>query len=109
MFEGLNWKAAARRSAIVIGIYVGLFYVLSVAFPRSFPFDASLLPMAAFFFIVFTFVYAFIERNRTRRLAQAKNQQPDKTSRPEGDPESPSAYKGRPNPNTSRKKTRRKR
>lgn len=108
MFEGLNWKAAARRSAIVIGIYIGLFYVLSVAFPRSFPFDASLLPMAAFFFIVFTFVYAFIERNRTRRLAQAK-QQSAKPARPEGDPDSPSAYKGRPNPNTSRKKTRRKR
>ena len=108
MFEGLNWKAAARRSAIVIGIYIGLFYVLSVAFPKSFPFDASLLPMAAFFFIVFTFVYAFIERNRARRLAQAKKQQQGKPSRPE-DPEAPSAYKGRPNPNTSRKKTRRKR
>ena len=109
MFEDLNWKAAARRSAIVIGIYIGLFYVLSVAFPKNFPFDASLLPMAAFFFIVFTFVYAFVERNRTRRLAEAKKQQPGKPSRPEGDPESPSAYKGRPNPNTSRKKTRRKR
>jgi len=109
MFEGLNWKAAARRSAIVIGIYIGLFYVLSVAFPKSFPFDVSLLPMAAFFFLVFTFVYAFVERNRTRRLAQAKKQQLDKPSRPEGDPESPGAYKGRPNPNTSRKKTRRKR
>ena len=109
MFEGLNLRAAARRSAIVIGIYIGLFYVLSVAFPQNFPFDASLIPMAAFFFIVFTFVYAFVERNRTRRLAQAKKQQPGQTPRPEGDPESPSVYKGRPNPNTSRKKTRRKR
>lgn len=109
MFEGLNWKAAARRSAIVIGIYIGLFYVLSVAFPRSFPFDATLLPMAAFFFVIFTFVYAFVERNRTRRLAQTKKQQPGKPSPPEGESESPGAYKGRPNPNTSRKKTRRKR
>jgi flagellar biosynthesis/type III secretory pathway M-ring protein FliF/YscJ len=114
MFEGLNWKAAARRSAIVIGIYIGLFYVLSVAFPKSFGLDSSaqvtsLLINALVFFFVFTFVYAFIERNRTRRLAETKNQQASKPSRPEGDPETPSAYKGRPNPNTSRKKTRRKR
>ena len=114
MFEGLNWKAAARRSAIVIGIYIGLFYVLSVAFPKSFGLGGSaqvtgLLINAVIFFFVFTFVYAFIERNRTRRLDQAKKQQSGNPSRPEGDPESPSAYKGRPNPNTSRKKTRRKR
>ena len=114
MFEGLNWKAAARRSAIVIGIYIGLFYVLSVAFPKNFGLDSSaqvtsLLINALVFFFVFTFVYAFIERGRTRRLAEAKRQQSSKPARPEGDPETPSAYKGRPNPNTSRKKTRRKR
>jgi hypothetical protein len=114
MFEGLNWKAAARRSAIVIGIYIGLFYVLSVAFPKSFGLDSgaqvtSLLINALVFFFVFTAVYAFVERNRTRRLAQAKKQQSSKPSHAENDPETPSAYKGRPNPNTSRKKTRRKR
>ena len=114
MFEGLNWKAAARRSAIVIGIYIALFYVLSVAFPKSFGLDSSaqvtsLLINAVVFFFVFTFVYAFVERNRTRRLEQAKKQQSSKPARPESAPETPGAYKGRPNPNTSRKKTRRKR
>ncbi|MDQ3361763.1 MAG: hypothetical protein M3534_08880 [Actinomycetota bacterium] len=108
MFEGLNWKAAARRSAIVIGIYIALFYFLSVAFPRRFPFDVSLLPMVVIFFFVFTFVYAFVERNKSRRIEQSKKES-NKPSRPEGDPENPSAFKGRPNPNTSRKKSRRKR
>ena len=35
MFEDLNWRSAARRSAVVIAIYLGLLYVLSVAFPDS--------------------------------------------------------------------------
>lgn len=113
MFEGLNWKAAARRSAIVIGIYIALFYVLGVAFPKTFGLGdnaqvTSLLINAVIFFFVFTVVYAFVERNRNRRIEQAKKQS-NKPSRPEGDPETPSAFKGRPNPNTSRKKTRRKR
>src|SRR4028118_1049530 len=101
MFEGLNWKAAARRSAIVIGIYIGLFYVLSVAFPKSFGLDSSaqvtsLLINALVFFFVFTFVYAFIERSRTRRLAETKKQQASKPPRPEGDPGPPhSAHRRR--------------
>jgi len=114
MFEGLNWKAAARRSAIVIGIYIALFYVLGVAFPKTFGLGGSgqvtgLLINAVIFFFVFTLVYAFVERNKNRRMEQAKKNQSAKPARPEGDPENPSAFKGRPNPNTSRKKSRRKR
>lgn len=114
MFEGLNWKSAARRSAIVIGIYIGLFYVLGVAFPQTFGIGdsaqvTSLLINAVIFFFVFTLVYAFVERNKNRRIEQAKKKESGKPARPEGDPETPSAFKGRPNPNTSRKKTRRKR
>ena len=108
MFKGLNWKAAARRSAIVIAVYIVLFYVLSVAAPRTFPLSPALLINALMFFFVFTLVYAFVERGRARRLEQA-NKKPDKEPRPEGDPETPSALKGRQNPNTSRKKSRRKR
>lgn len=112
MFEGLNWKAAARRSAIVIGIYIGLFYVLGVAFPKTFGLGdraqvTGLLINAVVFFFVFTLVYAFVERNKSRRMEQAKNQKPGRPDRPEGD--APSALRGRPNPNTSRKKSRRKR
>lgn len=113
MFEGLNWKAAARRSAIVIGIYIALFYFLSVAFPQTFGLGGegqvlSLLINAVIFFFVFTFVYAFVERNKQRRLEQSKKKS-DGPTRPEGDPDVPSALKGKPNPNTSRRKTRRKR
>ena len=42
-------------------------------------------------------------------MKQAKKNQSAKPARPEDDPENPSAFKGRPNPNTSRKKSRRKR
>ena len=108
MFRGLNWKAAARRSAIVIAVYMVLFYVLSVAAPRTFPLSPALLVNAVMFFFVFTLVYAFVERSRSRRLEQA-NKKPDKEPRPEEDPDVPSALRGRPNPNTSRKKSRRKR
>jgi hypothetical protein len=116
MFEGLNWKSAARRSAVVIALYLGLLYLLSVLFPKSgFNLDSgaqimSLLINAVIFFFVFTFVYAFIERNRNRRIAEArKKNKPEKTARGESGPEDASSLRGRPNPNTSRKKTRRRR
>ena len=114
MFEGLNWRAAARRSAIVIGIYIALFYILGVAFPRTFGLGdrseiTGLLINAFVFFFVFTFVYAIVERNKNRRIEQSKNNQSAKPARPEGDPEASGALKGRPNPNTSRRKNRRKR
>jgi hypothetical protein len=113
MFEDLNWKSAARRSAVVIAIYLGLLYLLSIAFPGS-SFDMnsraqviSLFVNAIIFFFIFTFVYALVERSRNRRIAEARKQQkPGKQA--EGDQEATS-LKGRPNPNTSRKKTRRRR
>ena len=114
MFEGLKWKPAARRSAIVIAIYLGLLYVLGIAFPGSnFSLDSRaqilrLLLNATIFFFIFTFVYALIERSRERRIAEArKKDQPGKPGK-ENDAEATS-LKGRPNPNTSRKKTRRRR
>jgi hypothetical protein len=116
MFEGLKWKSAARRSAIVIAIYLGLLYVIGIAFPGSnFSLDSraqifSLLINATLFFFIFTFVYALIERSRDRRMAQAGNQKkPGKPSQNGDDPEGTSQLKGRPNPNTSRKKSRRRR
>ena len=114
MFEGLNWKNAARRSAVVIAIYLGLLYLLGVAFPDSgFSLDnrgqvVSLLINAVFFFFVFTFVYAFVERSRTRRIEEARRQKAQKPAREEGEA-GDGELRGRPNPNTSRKKARRKR
>ncbi len=115
MFEDLNWKSAARRSAIVIAIYLGLLYILSIAFPGSgFNLETraqiiSLLVNAVIFFFIFTFVYALVERSRNRRVAEARKQKkPGKQA--DGVQEADaSSLKGRPNPNTSRKKTRRRR
>ncbi len=116
MFEGLNWRSAARRSAIVIAVYLALFYILSVAFPESFGLRdraqiVSLLINAVMFFFVFTLVYAFVERSRSRRMEEASRKKaPEKQARGEADPDAPaSELRGRPNPNTSRKKTRRRR
>jgi flagellar biosynthesis/type III secretory pathway M-ring protein FliF/YscJ len=117
MFEGLNWKSAARRSAVVIAIYLGLLYLLSRVFPGSnFNLDSrtqviSLLVNAVIFFFIFTFVYALVERSRERRMAEARKQKkPGKQTTSEAGQEADtSSLKGRPNPNTSRKKSRRRR
>lgn len=116
MFEGLDWRSAARRSAVVIGIYLALFYALSTIFPKQFGLDnraevISLLGNAVVFFFVFTIVYAFIDRSRNRRMAelrkQGKGNRASGPAREEG--AEGGAMKGRPNPNTSRKKSRRRR
>jgi amino acid permease len=112
MFEDLNWKWAARRAAVVIGIYLVLLYVLSTIYPESFGLQnssqiVSLLINAAFFFVVFTFVYAYVERSRRRRMAEMSKK--SKSAKPSDEDSEPSALKGRPNPNTSRKKARRRR
>ncbi len=113
MFEDLDWKSAARRSAVVIGIYVALFYVLSGVLPQQFGLQdraqiTALLFNAVIFFFVFTFVYALVDRSRRRRLAGTTNK--SKQARPAADDGSDAGpLKGRPNPNTSRKKARRRR
>ncbi len=109
MFEDLNWKWAARRAAVVIGIYVALLYVLSTVSPDTFPLNINiLLVQLPLFFLMFTFVYAFVDRSRRRRLADMSKK--TREARPAGDPEAePGELKGRPNPNTSRKKARRRR
>jgi 4-hydroxybenzoate polyprenyltransferase len=114
MFEDLNWKYAARRAAVVIAIYLGLLYVLSIAFPESgFRLETreqilSLLVNAVMFFFIFTLVYALVDRSRRRRLGETS--QGSKPGKPTGEAEEQSGpLKGRPNPNTSRKKARRKR
>ncbi len=112
MFEDLNWRWAARRAAVVIGIYLALLYVLSTIYPESFGLQnrsqiVSLLINAAFFFLIFTFVYAYVERSRRRRLAEMNKK--SKPAKPSDEDSEPGALKGRPNPNTSRKKARRRR
>ena len=109
MFEDLNWRWAARRAAVVIGIYVALLYVLSTVSPDTFPLNIGvLLVQVPLFFLMFTFVYAFVDRSRRRRMAEMSKK--TREAKPAGDSEAePGELKGRPNPNTSRKKARRRR
>jgi CBS domain containing-hemolysin-like protein len=112
MFKDLDWRSAARRSAVVIGIYVALFYVLSGVFPKQFGLQdraqiVALIVNAVIFFLVFTFVYALVERSRKRRLAEMSKR--SKQAKPAPDGSEAGQLKGRPNPNTSRKKARRRR
>src|SRR5829696_3341962 len=110
MFEDLNWKSAARRSAVVIAIYLGLLYLLSVAFPGSgFSMDSRAQVISLFVNAIIFFIFTFVERSRNRRIAEARKQKkPGKQT--DGDQEADaSSLKGRPNPNTSRKKARRRR
>ena len=112
MFKDLDWRSAARRSAVVIGIYVALFYVLSAVFPQQFGLQdraqiTALLFNAVIFFFVFTFVYALVDRSRRRRLAEMSNKSKQAKAAEDGSEAGP--LKGRPNPNTSRKKARRRR
>ncbi len=108
MFKDLDWRSAARRSAVVIAIYVVLLYFFSVTFPDRFPLQFGVLLFnAVMFFFVFTFVYALVDRSRRRRLAQMSNKSKQAKPAEEGSETGP--LKGRPNPNTSRKKARRRR
>ena len=114
MFEDLDWKSAARRSAVVIGIYVALFYVLSGVLPQQFGLQdraqiTALLVNAVIFFFVFTFVYALIDRSRRRRLSGTANKTKQGSPARDEDGSQAGRLKGRPNPNTSRKKARRRR
>src|SRR3712207_7591031 len=86
MFKDLDWRSAARRSAVVIGIYVALFYVLSGVFPQQFGLQdraqiTALLFNAVIFFFVFTFVYALVDRSRRRRLARSEEHTSELQSR----------------------------
>src|SRR5829696_6891460 len=115
MFEDLNWKSAAQRSAVVIAIYLGLLYLLSLVFPDSnFNMDTraqviSLFVNAIIFFFIFTFVYALVERSRNRRIAEARKQKKS-GKQATGDQEAEAtSLKWLPNPNTILKKTRRRR
>lgn len=114
MFEDLNWRSAARRAAVVVGIYLALVYILSTVAPETFRLRSReevvyTLVQAVIFFFIFTLVYAFIERSRNRRLAEYRRQQgKGSVEKPAGE-EGDGALKGRPNPNTSRKKARRRR
>jgi high-affinity K+ transport system ATPase subunit B len=112
----LNWRAAFKRAAVFIGIYALILYVMSVAFPENFGITEEQLPAiainAVLFFFVFAFFFAFTQRRRERRIAELRaRRKKDRPEKDAGDGEEPtgSSLKGRQNPNTSRRKARRRR
>jgi membrane-bound ClpP family serine protease len=118
MSEGFDWRAALRRAALMTGFYWLIVYGMSVAFPENFGLSqqnpVSLVITTVLVFVMFTIFTAFTDRARRRRMQQQNAKNPDKKSNASGDSENgaggePGPLKGRPNPNASRKKTRRKR
>lgn len=116
MFKDLNWAPAFKRAAIFVAIWLGLVYVMSVAAPDSFLAMTreqvpSLIINAIMFFFLFAFIFAVTEKRRTQRVEQL-NAQKGKSSKRQAEtngevPEG--TLRGQRNPNTSRKKARRKR
>ncbi len=117
--KDLDWRTAFKRAAVFTAIWLALVYFLSQAFPGSFELGegSDLLPLAinaVFFFFLYAVLAAFLERRRARKMrkSEAKKQDgPGKSAQDSGedDEESAGSLKGRYNPNTSRKKARRKR
>lgn len=116
--RNLNWRSALRRGAIFTIIWLALVYVASVAFPRRFALELpeqlpALAVNAVAFFVLFTVFSAYTERRRARRQAELraakKGKSTDKTARREDETDEPGRLKGQYNPNTSRKKARRRR
>ena len=111
--KNLDWKAGLRRAALFMLLYAVILYVMSVAFPESFGIGQEQLPglllNAVFFFLILTVFFAFTEKRRAQRIAEMKAKRSGKQEKPEEDGGEPGPLKGRPNPNTSRKKSRRRR
>ncbi len=115
MFEGLNWRNAFKRAAIFTAIWLGLVYVMHTINPKFFQLGDSraLLSLAVnsvIFFFLYALFFAFIERRKARAQSDAKGKKskPGKTAE-DGEELQNGALKGQYNPNTSRKKSRRRR
>ena len=124
MFEGLEWRRAFKRATILIGLWLVSIYVFSTAFPGYFDLGldsrngiVAFVANAVFFFLFFAVLTAFTERSKKRRLDGPKNQKKDKPgARAAAGPDAaedeeaePGHLRGRRNPNTSRRKTGRRR
>lgn len=111
--KNLDWKAGIRRATLFMLLYVVILYVMSVAFPETFGISREQLPglllNAVFFFLILTVFFAFTEKRRAQRLAELKAKRQGKQAKTEEENAASGPLKGRPNPNTSRKKTRRRR
>lgn len=109
-----HWRAGLRRAVLFILLYFAILYVMNVLFPESLGITSQQLPgiaiNATVFFVLFTVLFAWTEKRRAQRMAESRsNKKSDPKGGQDGDETSGSSLKGRPNPNTSRKKARRRR
>ena len=117
LFQDLKWGPAFKRAAVFVAIWLGLVYAMSVAAPDSFLAMTraqipSLIINAIMFFFLFAFIFAVTEKRRTQRAEELKAQQKGKSKKRPADANGEvleGSLKGQRNPNTSRKKARRKR
>lgn len=112
MFKGLKWQEAIKRAAIFTGIWLALVYVINTISPGSFGAQGNgglmvIALYAAVFFVLYSVVFAFIERRkeRARTAARQKEARPKKAATEDG----AASLKGQRNPNTSRRKALRRR
>ena len=134
-FEDLQWGPAFRRAAIFVALWLLTLYILNTAAPGFIdlglddPAGVTALALnAVLFFFLFTAVTAFTERSKRRRIARMRDAEEGKNPRTnarargktgaepdDGDADSgvsgdgESDLRGRQNPNTSRKKSTRRR
>lgn len=112
MMKNFNWKAGVRRAAFFMVLYAVILYVMNILFPESFGIGQAQIPgllvNAVFFFLILTAFFAFTEKRRAQRLADLRAQK-GKQEKPEREDGGSGPLKGKPNPNTSRKKSRRRR
>jgi len=112
MFSGLKWQEAFKRAGIFTGIWLALVYVINTISPGSFGGGGNggliaIALYAAVFFVLYSVVFAFIERRKERARAQV-NEKKAKPARTPSD-DGAATLKGQRNPNTSRRKALRRR
>lgn len=111
--SNFDWKAGFRRAAIFILLYAAILYVMNTAFPETFGITREQLPsvliQGVFFFFILAVFFSWTEKRRRQRMEELRARKQGQQSRPEGENEDPGPLKGMPNPNTSRKKARRRR
>jgi phosphotransferase system glucose/maltose/N-acetylglucosamine-specific IIC component len=109
----LNWRSAFRKATIFTILWLGLVYIIDRISPGLFGLESReqwipLLINGVFFFFLYAVLFAWLEKRRDARLAKVKEQK-KREKQAEAEEREPGELKGVPNPNTSKRKVRRKR
>jgi membrane protein implicated in regulation of membrane protease activity len=114
-FKDLNWKTAFKRAGTFTLVWVALVYIMSRVFPHSFKIQGSgqviiFAVYAVLFFFLYAILFAFSDRRRRQRTRDSRDKRRRTGAERNGGEETrESTLKGQFNPNTSRRKARRRR